>query len=256
MRLCLVTPAWRRYAVTRLCLAQRRHLVEVLAGRGLEATVLVIANDDNLDIAAEQGFETLERSNDMLGRKFNDGIETAFTVLAADYVAVVGSDDWIHPDMFDRLPAEEIGDPEMIGDVVAWTPGAPEAVSGREIAMVDMIGGRLRRCRGRGPFGVIPWVFPRPALEPCGFRPARDDLHRGIDGSMAAGLGGPVEWVFHDPHDLCRVDFKSDVNLNSYAAITGAIGYGPEETDPWALLATRYPQPLVDEARQLSEVMA
>lgn len=65
-----------------------------------------------------------------------------------------------------------------------------------------------------------------------------------------------MEWVFHDPHDLCRVDFKSDVNLNSYAAITGAIGYGPEETDPWALLATRYPQPLVDEARQLSEVMA
>lgn len=258
MRLCLVTPAWRRFDVTRLAFAQRAHLRGVLAGRSLEVSVLVVADDGNLDLAAEFGFDALERSNDELGRKWNDGIEYALRVLDADYVAVVGSDDWVHPDVFDLLPAEVALPPALTDErpFVTWAENVPEAVAGREIALVDLIGGRMRRCRGTGPFGVIPWVFPRAALDPSGGRPVRDGLQRGLDGSLATGLGVQPEWVFHDPHDLCRVDFKSDVNLNGYHAITGAIGYGPEEADPWALLAVRYPADLVDRARRLSEQMA
>lgn len=253
MRLCLVSPAWRRYDVTRLALAQRAHLVGVLAERGVEAVVLVVADDGNLSIAREFGFETLERPNGQLGRKFNDGMEYACRELGADIVTVVGSDDWVHPDLFDRLPCERPNDPEPGDDGVVVWKRTPEAVTGRELALVDLIGGCLRRCSTGDRQGVIPWVFPRAALAPSGFRPVRDDLNIGLDGSMVAGLGVQPTWVFHDPHDLCRVDFKSDVNLNSYARISGAIGYGEEETDPWGLLAERYPAELVDQARELSE---
>jgi len=259
VRLVLVTPAWRRYAVTRVCLAQRAHLQGVLAGQGIEAVVLVVADDENLDVAANFGFETLERSNeDGLGRRFNDGLEHACLNLDADYVTIVGSDDWVHPDLFTRLPVSEVPEEPPTADrpCVFWSPNTPEAITGREIALVDLPTGRLRRCRGRGPYGVIPWVFPRQALEPSRFRPVRDQLMIGLDGSLVAGLGLRPEWVFRDPHDLCRVDFKSDVNLNSYDKIVGAIGYGPEETDPWTLLASRYPANLVELARDLSLAVA
>lgn len=258
MKLVLVTPAWRRFDVTRVALAQRAHLAGVLAGRGVEVEVLVVADDDNVDIAREFGFDVLERPNDRgIGRKFNDGLEHACTVMGADLVTVVGSDDWVHPDVFSRIPAEVAAPPALTDATpcVFWDDDSSEVVTGREIALVDLATGRLRRCRSRGRYGVIPWVFPRKALERSRFRPARDELVKGLDGSMVAGLGAPPEWVFHDPSPLCRVDFKSDVNLNSYDAIAGAIGYGPEETDPWTLLAAHYPTDLVEMARSLSESM-
>lgn len=214
--------------------------------------MLVVADDDNLDLAAEFGFDTLEVSNDLLGRKWNDGIGHALRELDADYVTVVGSDDWVHPDVFDVLPADVAPHPMPTAEVpvVMWSDNQPEATTGREIALVDLASGRLRRCRSQGRYGVIPWVFPRVALERCGGRPVAETAQRGLDGSLVAGLGIQPQWVFHDPHDLCRLDFKSDVNLNSYETITAAIGYGPEETDPWALLATRYPADLVEMARE------
>lgn len=258
MRLVLVTPAWRRYDVTRVCLAQRAHLAGVLAGRGIEVSVLVVADDCNLDIASGYGFDTLERPNDELGRKWNDGLEHACRTMDADYVAVVGSDDWIHPDLFDRLPLHEVPweDPTPEQPFVIWSPNTPEAITGRELALIDLSRGRMRRCRSRGPYGVIPWVLPRTALEPSRYRPVRDHLNIGLDGSLAAGLGVRPEWVFHDPHDLARVDFKSDVNLNSFDKIADAIGYGPVEPDPWPLLETRYPADLVALARNLSLAVA
>lgn len=258
MRLVLVMPAWRRFDVTRLVLAQRAHLRGVLAGRGVDAVTLVVADDDNLDIAAGMGAETLERPNVPLGRKWNDGLEHACRDLDADFVTVVGSDDWVHPDVFDRLPADTAADPMPSDDnpVVFWDrPGAPEAVAGREIALVDLPTGRLRRCESRSKWGVIPWVFPRVALEPSGCRPVTDQAVKGLDGSLAAGLGVAPSWVFHDPNPVARVDFKSDTNLNSFDLISGAIGVG-DTVEPWGLLAAYYPQPLVDQARDLAEALA
>src|SRR4051812_9717831 len=96
MQVGLVIPAWRRYAVTRLCLAQKQHLVAALAARGITCHVVVVADDDNLDIAASYGFATVEQQN-VLGRKVNDGFQHCWE-RGADYVAFVGSDDWVHED--------------------------------------------------------------------------------------------------------------------------------------------------------------
>lgn len=220
---------------------------------------MVVADDENLDIAREFGFHTVERDNRWLGRKFNDGIEYACRRGNADYVVLIGSDDWMHVDLFDRLPLP-MADPPSLDEIArvgsaVWRLTA-EVVTGREIAIVDLPGGRLRRCYSRGRYGVIPWVIHRKALEPSWYRPIQEQLEKGIDGSLIAGLGARPTWVFTDPHDLCRVDFKSNVNLNSFEQITSGVGYGNEEPDPWSVLATRYPQHLADLARRTHEQLA
>jgi hypothetical protein len=256
VRIAFVCAAWRRYDVTRLVLAQRAHLCDELAVRGHEATAVIVADDENLDIARSFGFEVVEQSNAHLGRKFNDGLEFACRELEAEHVVLIGSDDWMHVDLFDRLPADEASSkwPTEDDPIVTWSPW-PEALTGREIAIVDLGTGSLRRCRARGRYGVIPWIIPRKALEASDFRPIRDELTFGIDGSLVAGLGGRCEWIFSDPHDLCRVDFKSDVNLNSFEKVTSALGYGPVCLDPWSILARCYPEHLVEMARDVSTRM-
>lgn len=237
--------------MTRLALAQRAHLAGALAGRGLSLLNVVVANDENLDIAREHGFDTVERDNTMVGRKWNDGIAHAARA-GADYIAVVGSDDWVHEDLFTRLPLAraEWREPTADQPFTAWND-APEAITGRRILVVDLPTGRARHCVARGAYGVIPWVFHRAALEPSGFRPVKDAAMKGLDGSLVAGLGLRPEWVFHDPHPVARVDFKTAANLNSYDLIAGALGDGPE-VDPWAALAEIYPPALVEQARALS----
>lgn len=223
MDVWLVTPAWRRFSVTRLALAQRRVLCDELAARGITASCVVVADDENLEIAAEHGFETVEVGNSQVGRKLNAGLGYA-AAQGADYLAFVGSDDWLHPDLFEPLLDE---------------PGC--VVSGRILALCDLVGGRLRYVAGRGRQGVIPWLIPRAALEPCGFAPLPDAQNRGLDLNLALALAD-AEWRFHDPHPLARVDFKSDLNMTPYRA---ALGYGGERLDPWEALATAYPADLV-----------
>lgn len=215
-------------------------------------SAVIVADDENLDIAHGFGFDTVVQSNDELGRKFNDGIEFACRQ-GADFVVLIGSDDWMHADLFDRLPADEGREPTFDEGVTAvtWGPG-PEVITGRVLTLVNLAGGVLQRLHVRSHYGVIPWIFPRSALEPSGFRPIKESVNRGIDGSMIAGLGFSPNWVFTDPHDLCRVDFKSKVNLTPYRGLAKNLGYGAEETDPWSLLAEKYPATLVDQARELS----
>lgn len=227
-----MVPAWRRYAVTNLALAQKAHLRGVLAARGITCRVVVVADDENLDIARSYGFDTVEQEN-VLGRKVNDGFEYACRE-GADYVGFVGSDDWLHEDAFD------------------WLDGS-RVCAGHHIAVVDMESGLLRRLGVRGPQGVPPWLIPRHALERSGFRPADDARTWGMEGSILAGIG-PVDWRFDDPHDLVRVDFKTDENMTSYRRITGLLGYG-SELPAWPQLAARYPEPLVALAERTSKAL-
>jgi hypothetical protein len=256
VKIVLVTPAWRRYDVTRVALAQRRHLCDVLVGRGHDATCLVVADDENLDVAEEYGFPTLPRRNSPLGAKFNAGIHWACKILEADVVSVVGSDDWCHEDLFDRLPDPHPGPPDLAAfdGAVSWGD-EPEIVTGRRIAIVNLATGKLVRCHASGRSGVIPWLIPRAALEPSGFRPVRDEQQIGLDFSLMSGLGMQPNLVFHDPHDFARVDFKSDVNLNAYEPVTAVLSDGPEE-DAWSLLAQHYPADLVSQAQDLMAVAA
>ena len=99
MSVWFVTPAWRRFALSAVCFEQRRRVIDELAAHGIEAHCVVVADDRNLALAREAGFETVKRDNRWLGSRFNDGIEYA-GLHGAEWIVPIGSDSWIDPAYF------------------------------------------------------------------------------------------------------------------------------------------------------------
>lgn len=235
--ICVLSAAWRRFDVTRLALAQRQRLCEELAARGIKAHSLVVADDENLEIAAEYGCETVEAPNMPLGAKCNTGLRHA--AAQADYVVWIGSDDWIHPDVFDPLLQEQ--NPDRLPIHVGST-----------VAVVDLTRGRLQHIRTQSDFGAPPWILDSRLLHTTKHdRPIKPWLKRGLDGALVRGIRlnrRPFEFVWHDPHDFRCVDFKTDLNLTPFAGVAKHLGYGPEQ-DAWEPLEQWYPPDLVEQAR-------
>jgi glycosyltransferase involved in cell wall biosynthesis len=236
---CILSAAYRRLAVTRLVLEQRQRLCGELAGRGVEARMLIVADDENLDLAREYGAETVEYPNRPLGRKCNVGLHRAAEL--GDYVVWVGSDDWIHPDVFQPLLDRSQGAPPVI-------------VSGSRLALVDLRTGRLQRVASPSKYGAIPWLIDRRLFTTRTVVPIKPELSRGLDGALIRGLRQAhvrFEWRFHDPHDFRCVDFKSDENITPFKALAKHLGTGPEES-AWPALADWFPADLVEQARELA----
>jgi len=207
-------------------------MIQALSGRGIRAEQVVVADDDNLDLAKEFGFHTVEQNNDYLGRKFNDGWEYAFCELGARWVAPLGSDSWVHPAVFvhDYRPR------------TIYT-SAPYCV-------VDRTGTRMLVSRVDG-FGAGPHVYPRSLAKLAGFRPANDTLPSGIDTSsvntiMRAaekhGVQVSLDTAYFD--DYQYVGFRSERNITTYEAMQRRWG-GREE--PLSALAGHYPDDLLEQ---------
>lgn len=241
--------------ITRLALAERRWLCDELAARGIDADCVIVADDENLDIAREYGFHTVEVDNTGLGRKFNAGFRYAADQ-GADYFVHVGSDDWVHPDVFDILHRDDLRGTAMPdptpGHPVVWRPGERLLVHGR-IALVDLGRGLLTMCKSKSRYGVIPWVIPRALLEKTGFAPVTPFLMRGIDGDLMRRIGSP-QLVYNDEPPVPCVDFKTALNVTSYEQTTGVLGDDGEEPMSPAL-SEHFPPQLVRMAEQTHALM-
>jgi len=220
-----VTPAYQRFALTAVCLEQRRQVIEHLAAQGVEARCVVVADDENLDIAKGLGFDTVEQNNDWLGRKFNDGMQYAGEH-GADWIVPIGSDSWIDPAYFLPLPSKP----------VARTSIRYAVVEPQRMATL-----KVRR-RGAGPY-----MLHRDLLKRSGFRPAIDELRKGIDGSTILGIG-PMRWEQRDLHSMQYIGFRGIPHLTKYADLWRKWGAG-QFNNPWELLAQHYDPALVEQAR-------
>lgn len=254
MNIWLVSPAWQRYEITRLVLLERQWLIDVLAARGLTANTVIVADDENLDIAEELGFATVEKDNSDLGERFNAGYRYA-AEQGADVFVHIGSDDWVHPDAFDILTRVDLEDtpsqePEEDGGVAIWSP-APQLLAHRTLTLIDVARGVAQRCATENRYGCIPWLIPRSLMAAKRFSPITSGRMRGIDGALAIGLGHNLNWCFQDsPAEWC-VDFKTNWNVSPYNGIARALGTEPERAaEP--LLAAFYPADLVQQAMRLT----
>lgn len=102
---CFITPAYQRYNLSRICLEQRRDACDKLKELGIHADCVVVADDENLEIAKSFGFHTIDTPNDYLGRKFNEGHEFA---CKSGYTHVIpaGSDMFIDPNVISSFDQE------------------------------------------------------------------------------------------------------------------------------------------------------
>lgn len=244
---CILSAAWQRFDVTRLVLEQRQRMCVELAARGVDAGMLIVADDENLEIAAEYGSETVEAPNKPLGAKWNAGLHHAAEMF--DWICWVGSDDWIHPSVFDPIidtaPAERA-----------------QIYSGRRLAIVDLRAGRLQRLESPSPFGAIPWLLDARLIRNAirrqnGTRigPLKPNENRGLDGALIRGIRlGRVNfsWDFSDQSDFRCVDFKTRTNITPFEGLARNLGVGDPEP-AWTTLADHFPADLVAKAAALSE---
>ena len=230
-------PAFRRFELTRVCLTQLRRTCAELADRDIAATAVVIADDQNLDVADLLGFATVRRENAPLGRKFNDGIEFACRHLGADFVVPFGTDNWVDPELIAELPEP--------GTIAAHRLCTLVHESGEKAGTLHV--------GYEGGDGIRTW--PRDLLEPLRFRPAAEDRGRAIDTSIRERMkvnGLKPPFVYHDLHPWQIVSFQSeDVQLNDYRSLRHLYGSGPEIPEPWEALAEHYPAEAIDEVREV-----
>lgn len=227
--LWFVIPAHGRLEIAQVCLRQLRRTCDQLADRAILASAVVVAEDENLEIAESQGFATVERDNSQLGRRINDGYELAGRE-GVEFMVALGNDDWIHPD-FIRLP------------------GLGEVVCTHLSTVVSEDCTRMARLNITYPGGDGVRIYPRHVLAKAGFRPADEDRRRAIDTATHYGLKASApSYVYHDVDPLFIVDWKSAGNLNDYDGCYRKFGrrYFRESTDPFGDLAGLYPEAVAE----------
>ncbi len=198
-------------------------LRDQVAPRGVALDAVIAADDENLDLARQYGFAAVECENNRMGRKWNAGFRYA---AYADIAVLIGSDDWIHPDAFDRLPENAVS-------------------AARPLDFVDLERGVLQHASGNG---LIPWLIPRSLLEPSNFAPFPDRMQRGTEPILIHALGHPPV-----VHRACTpgVDFKSADSTSPYAGVANSIGDGAEH-DAWETLSRDWPGHLVQAAKEIA----
>ena len=202
--LWFVTPAWQRFELTRICLEQRRQVCDELLERfGLEATCVVVADDENLNLAEEFGFETVERDNQWLGQKFNDGYEAA-ALAGADYVYAIGSDSWIDPDYFAELPG--------LGEVRMSRFVSIVRSDGRERMDLDVV-------YPSGGYGAAA-IVPVQLFAARGYRPCKERISSGMEASAwRRSFGRSAERLWPDGRARELVNFQSETQVTPYRAL-------------------------------------
>lgn len=240
-RLWFIVPAYYRLSLTKICLRLLLETCRRLNEYDLEASAVVIADDENLDVADELGFATVRRGNEFVGRKFNDGYQLAcdpeFNDRPADFVVPCGSDDWIDPIIFKKLPAN--------GKIGIF----------RRLAHVDEKREKLAMVRMPFLAGCGVRIIPCEKIAAAGYRPCEEDRQIALDSSTMSGMKRangsfpPLEEL--DVHPLQIVDWKSSENqLHSYSDVAPWRKQA-EESDPFETLAGYYPAWALEAMRSL-----
>lgn len=237
--LWFVVPASGRLDLAQICLRQLRRTCDDLADRGVDASAVVVADDENLDVARDLGFAWVRRDNRFVSRKFNDGIQLAcdrtHNRRPADYVVPCGSDDWVHPSLFENLPNNHT--------MVAFQRMSFVREDAQELT--------VRHLNNEGGCGIR--IYPTSMLRRVGFRPADEDRKRGCDTSILVNVkrSGALSMIDHrDIDPLHIVDWKSTgEQLNTYAAVD-ARHRAEHHADPFDALTGRFPDEALDEMRE------
>ncbi len=233
--LMFVMPVHGRAKLAAICMRQLRRTCDALTEHGIEASAVMVGDDENIDTARELGFGTVTRDNRFLSAKFNDGIQAAcdpaFNPRPADYVVPIGSDDWIDWRLLTDLP----GPTEMLG----FQRLSFVREDGREItsSVLNYTGG----CGIR--------IYPRALMATVGYRPAEEDRERACDTSILVNVRrrNPAMRIWHGAgHCLQIVDWKSsDEQLNTYRDVGHYAVV--KDSDPFATLAEFFPAEALEE---------
>lgn len=240
MHVLFVTPAFKRYELSRICFEQRVDAINKLRDAGIKADSVVIADDRNLDIAREFDFETVERDNQWLGQRFNDGYQHA-AVIGATHAFPIGSDSWCDPQfIIDAARDGRLNDSSVI--------------CSRHYMRVNGDGTQSRQIWVPVLQGVS-YVVPIGLLQECAYRPCKEEIKRGCDGSAWQSIeraGGEVVWS--ETHELETVAFESWPQITMFDKLGTTWGVGDVSNSPFARLAGVYGETLTAKIEEFYRV--
>ena len=237
--LWFIVPVYGREPLADVCLRQLRRTCDELERNGIEATAVVIGHKKREPLPLELGFGFIERGNEFVSRKFNDGFQLAcdpeLNPRPADYVVPFGSDDWVDHRILLPLPSHR--------QVVAF----------QNVTVVRPDGGEItaRYIDTEGGPGIR--IYPRQVMAEMGYRPADEDRNKGCDTSIFVNLrnhgGFSLKYRQIDPRQI--VDWKSDVpQITPYAKFIGRRVIQKWD-DPFASLSDLYPCEALAEMQEL-----
>lgn len=206
----------------------------------MPASAVIISDRETLNTLQplDLGFATIERDNQSVSRRFNDGIQFAcdprYRELPADYVVPFGSDDWADH----RLFLEPL-------------PGPYEVHGFQRVSYVNEDATEIAATSLGYEGGCGVRIIPRELVAPLGYRPGEEDRSEGCDTSILLNLKrqhGQRLTVRHvHLHDRQIVDWKTGgEQIHSYHEATA--GRNPDRCgDPFAVLAEFYPAEALEE---------
>jgi hypothetical protein len=183
--LAFVTPAYGRYELTAICLEQRKRLIEEL---DFDATCIVVADDENLDIARGLGFYGVEAAN-YLGLKFNKGYQTAARE-GYEFAFPIGSD-------------------SFVDSVLLKEPAHNEVSVFMNYAVVDSRGKFRADMTVTSPVGCG-YIFPLSLIKPVDYAVCNSMQMKGCDmvtHETLLAFGGRRR--YYNYHPLQHVGFQS-----------------------------------------------
>ena len=190
--LCFITPVWQRYELTEIVLKSRKKVCDELKDHGISASSVIIGDDDNIDIARSLGFAVVERDNEFLPRKFNDGYEYAFSA-GFDYCYPVGSDSILTADQF-------------INNL-----DSSEPIASHYYCMIHQSGTERIDVAIKVPGGIGPLIIPVAMLAQFP-RPIQEDMRRGCDNAARQTiLTAGIQILTREEHQWEHVAFQSGV---------------------------------------------
>ena len=244
------TPAFQRYDLSRIVFEQRAAAIKKLNDAGYEANSVVVADDENLDIARSFGFLVVERDNEWLGQRFNDGYQAAVEN-GADYVFPIGSDSWCDPQfIIDALRKSDHaleallgGDKSLRLDVLQDN----DAICSRHYTRINP-SGTVRRQMWVPVLQGVSYLIPAKALAKVGNRPCQDQIRRGCDGSTWQNLSraANIRAVWSEAHRLETTSFESWPQITAFDKLGGRWGRGDVVDDIWPDVRQLYGHDLVD----------
>lgn len=258
MKLCILIATWKRPEITELCYKNLSARIAEQRGK-LDIMVMVIASEQtHVKLAKKYKFEVCEHPNLPLGTKLNYGLAQCLKY-DWDYFTQIGSDDVLHPDLFnaympyftDNIPVFGLNSSvwldiknkkaiHYINDIPTWAHGGArclirEAIERSSIKQKVILNRQLAGPMGlqyRGEITKLPLHIARSYVNNNIAKYAETDdniiefwppqANRALDsGSERTFLAmGYIAQVVNVPHPMVY-DLKSDENIWTFDTIEG-----------------------------------
>jgi hypothetical protein len=247
LNIWMVVPCWKRPEITEIVFQEFRW-VKKKADKHLSLNIVAVGDECNLKIARKHGFHAIESPNDFLGRKFNDGYEYAYNN-GADYVIPVGSDSWIHPDVFIKTGIR-LGDNYNPNTILYSTKHAMISEDGSQLGLIKKppVNNEYNKC------ALL--FYPRDLAKSSNFRPCNERQKKSCDRSTLENIikrNKEVLFLYNkDFNPVQYLAFKSrEVQIWEYEEYKDQ--FNKRIINPWEYLQEFYPKELLDYGRSYYE---